>query len=760
MSTITPVKILSFNNVAASNVSNTIMNAPINDVETLNTINAAATFLGNPYVSAQSGVNNLLSQRNEINGARNNVFSSMNSFNSNIVYFKNNLEFANIPAVNPFGSITSFAGSEIPDAVADDFVNTIFNVANLALGNASSANSGVTQLGNAGSAQISSARFELPPGVMPDMSSFDGNSISTPSARFQLPPGVMPDISSFDGNSIPIRNIGDVGVISARKTVAAFDFRRRNPSILFTAAYEPDGIFRGVIVGWKKMLDASGYVIKKRSTFRNKETNFSMSNFDMDQHYASIKSYVDTCVLDFYNIDKKSVIAYLDSSIDNDEVITYRVQAYQTQNSKSLGIFKSNYSKQTIPKENRAAIKAQLERELAKTSNSNTEVISAYSVLSQIFFGDPQFDWILAGVNTRESLDRGDLISQTQLLSFMIANIDDLFEIMDAGKFVAPEDVNVIVDKIKRSITKNGAMQTLKEILVDTGLMFFFEGGSGGVVRDYSVDSLTGVINAKTNNLFLSVASALDPETMTINLGVFSSNLIRVLSNTAGESQSTSKIQSRPQEASLPSNVQFADFSETGSNVLGRNVLDLTTFEGIGMFVRNIRAAYESFKPHFQTVNLPVTPMIPGQFFPTPTTPMIPGQFFPTPSNSEPIQLKSSTPDSTGQLPTFPSNPVQLPTFPSNPVQVPKSPVRLPGAPTVTTPVSPFNPVQLPGAPSNPVQVPKSPVRLPGAPTVTTPVSPFNPVQLPGAPTVPTPQPPSTTFSPGKQFPKSTSGMD
>src|SRR5258708_7069896 len=106
--------------------------------------------------------------------------------------------------------------------------------------------------------------------------------------------------------------------------LAAFDFRKRVPHVIFTADYSPTGKIERAIVSWKKIPDASGYVVKRRSVFENTENIFQFGNVDLISQMEQLGDYIRAYVLTFYDtINSDSVWAFLDKGVSPDQYYLY-----------------------------------------------------------------------------------------------------------------------------------------------------------------------------------------------------------------------------------------------------------------------------------------------------------------------------------------------------------------------------------------------------------------------------------------------------
>lgn len=363
-----------------------------------------------------------------------------------------------------------------------------------------------------------------------------------------------------------------------RDRLSVFDFSKRKPRILFTCSYEPSSKFEGIIVCWKKMRDASGYKIYRKNelTLENKQVKI-----DADQAAASSKSlsdYVKTWAMSFYDtIPADSVISYLDNDAPKDQYFTYTVKAYQIEN-KNIG---SIFSTQVLPVYLTANQRKEIKSEMTKTGQS------IYPFLAKKILGNADLDWVLAAVNVRESINRKDTRTNTRSYSYLTANHEFISTASDNNLLVKPTSVNSVYDRINECMSKFGVMQTIKEVLQETGVLFYFDGkdqkGNNALAdSDSSLDDSSVVSH---------VISAIDEESATLDLSVLSANMpFLIRRDSINVSSGDPKFLAAPEEVSLDFVKQNnVDVRNASPGVFDTTIVDLTTPEGIGKLLRAIR---------------------------------------------------------------------------------------------------------------------------------------------------------------------------
>ena len=420
----------------------------------------------------------------------------------------------------------------------------------------------------------------------------------------------------------------------ADQTLSVLDFSKRVPHVLFTADYAPAGKTIGSIVAWKKIADAAGYVVKRHSVFNLDDTSIELSNFDVASQYASIRDYVRTWLLTFYDIDESSICAYLDKDVLKDDYYFYRISGYQIQKDPSTSLFDSSYvavrlaGSRTKKLLNDMAVLASFGN-ASRTSDKPgaqqplstsydfllpfaSDDVSPYPFIAQELFGDSGYDWLLAGLNVKASKDRSEENLNTRQYSYLNASIYWLIDRMNHDTFVVPNDLDFssVVKNINDAIATYGVTQVIQDLLSETGILYYFDGLEGNVNSNFQ---LVGSQNIEDSGILSTVVAAIDPESMTLDLKTLSSNLSTLLSGQAYamSDKSTDKLasgvkspQSSPSELEIPSNDMTSDPSDAESDVqfvqtlssLGTDVVDLTTYNGISTLMRVLRI-FSDFGP-------------------------------------------------------------------------------------------------------------------------------------------------------------------
>ena len=543
----------------------------------------APSFTGNTLNSQES-------MRNEANKKRNDIYDVLNRVNSFVARAKN---AGFVPPENPFALAMSFNVGRfgfspviIDGGVVTRIVNNIKSY--LTLLAAESAGKLLLDQNSFKAAQLSSAGMSL--------DGFGGTGNTSVDLAKLLP----------DADAIKEQK--------AFESLAIFDFTKRIPKVLFTAFYAPDGVPKGTIIGWKKIPDASGYILRRKNIFDDREVTYTVSNEDVGLQTKRLREYVNAWVLTFYNnIQEEFVYSFLDADISPHGYFFYKVQAYQLQNHSPGAMFVVETQPIHLSIEQKGELRRQIEvldpnngPASQRTIRGSVDTVSPYPVLAHFLLGDSKYDWLLAAVNIRASINRGDSRTTTRNYSYLTSQLNFLFDQADAGKLVAPKNITTVLKNIEDSISKFGVNQVIKETLQETGALYHFEGKDP---NDNALFSNVQTQNTKDSGLVSIVASAIDPETATLNLNTLASNLPQLISgqfvatsqNVSGAKFNPSSRHGlkniKPQTVVIPKEFDQASDKAAEDEIqflskidkLANGVVDLTTVEGLSVFMRVIR---------------------------------------------------------------------------------------------------------------------------------------------------------------------------
>lgn len=395
-------------------------------------------------------------------------------------------------------------------------------------------------------------------------------------------------------------SLDDIKKARADQALSVIDFSKRTPYLLFTLDYVPHQgkPSKGTIIGWKKIPDASGYILKRHDVFAQSDYELTVDNQQVKDQTAVLMDYVRQYALSMLNpIDENSVMLWLDPNVPANDAFVYRIAAYQVRAELKGSVF--DVSPVSAPVT--AATKAAIQNELTvQVGEGNQDLVSPWPAIAQQLLGDAQYDWLLAAVNVRASINRGDPKETTRKYSYLNAQRNFLFTQADQGKLVQPnsEGIGRVINNVSSAIEKYGVNQVVQELLDETGITYYFDG------RDpHGTDSFTraGTLDVQTSPLFSMIGSAIDPDTATLDLKSLASNLPSILG--AGTNPySTTLAAGTPSVGNDPKEIAVEDPNEANDsqaegnlqfvNQLGDlrdSVIDLTTYDGLAKLMRTIR---------------------------------------------------------------------------------------------------------------------------------------------------------------------------
>jgi len=421
------------------------------------------------------------------------------------------------------------------------------------------------------------------------------SSYSLQLAGYDMPlaEGVV-DLLSF------IPNVDKIKRARIRESLGQLNFKNRIPKIIFTAKYDPDNVFQGAIVGWKRIPDASGYRLRRHSVFDNKDVTFELSNEQAAIQYNALKDYIKEWVLSFYEqFDDNSIYAFLDKNVTKHNFYTYHLKAVQNARRDSRFVFDVDVAPFPIAMLQLSDIEKEMQNHVDSTIGTKLEGatfndISPYPFLSKKYYGHDKYDWIIAAANTLAAIERGDDRATVRRFSYLGADLSFLRDQIQLNKFFRPLDPNEVIKNLKESIATFGVSQTILEIIEATGLDLFF--GSKESPQEDTFTRATAVFDERRLGGLTTVLAAIDPETATVDMESLVSNLLIVLQGSTDATRVDES--SSPTEIDVPDTDDKPESAEDPIQFVGEfdpsvEVLDLTTFEGMSEFVRTIRLFFD-----------------------------------------------------------------------------------------------------------------------------------------------------------------------
>jgi hypothetical protein len=520
--------------------------------------------------------NSALADRNAVFDIVDEINASMSKFSSMSVQVTN----------NPFVQITQINVQTISSAVADQLVADMLTLLS-ALNSLDPSGQGSTTT----TAQLSSVRISV-----------DGYGGSGNPAA---------DITAFDAGS---------PYIAQQKALAAlsvFDFTKRTPIVVFTANYAPDQgtSSKGCIIGWRTIPEASGYTLTRTDVFGTKQAQISVNNAALAAQASLLDDYVSTWIINFYDdLTAEDLCLYLDSSISTDSYYFYTVQAYRSQMPDTASIFNVPTAPINLSAAQVTSIKSQL---ISADPSGQADSVNPWPVISQVVFGDSQYDWVLAGVNVRASVNRNDSLTTTVGYAYLTAQLSFLLSQMANGALVMPTGGSpaAIVAAVTSGLSNYGVSQLVYDVMKETAIFYTLDGlapSSNQLLGN------VGAVDPTTSGILATVTAAIDPETLILNLTTLAANIpgafagstfVGVGSNVVPPSGPTQVDSPSPADVGTVGNpIQFL---QSANLAAGTDYADLTTFEGFGLFFRVIRIFYDFSRARnmsgtITAVNVPV----------------------------------------------------------------------------------------------------------------------------------------------------------
>jgi hypothetical protein len=362
---------------------------------------------------------------------------------------------------------------------------------------------------------------------------------------------------------------------------ASSDFRLRRPSVMFVSDFMFAGSNKGQIIGWRKVPQAAGYIVKRINIVTGRETSFTLFNEELAAKFEHISSYV-RMLASFYDFAYGNVVAFLDDTVTPNSLYVYKVTAFQTFVDSRTSVFIS-------PLANSVNLSAQQRKAIIPGD-------SVYPALADRLLGDRKLDWILAGVNIRASISRRDDRSVTRKYAYLDAKPDFIFSQMDSGKLLVPYDVGVVVRTISNNISSFGVVNVLTDVLRDTGILYTFEGIDPAEDGEYTKPK----ISSDETRFLGIISSAIDADTMLVNLRTLVTNLTKFLGGGISDQKDTVGLAVSSRAGVKVLNVDITDrispailgaTAPRRDSELGNldDIVDLHTFEGFSRLIRTIR---------------------------------------------------------------------------------------------------------------------------------------------------------------------------
>lgn len=415
---------------------------------------------------------------------------------------------------------------------------------------------------------------------------------------FSVPKGGTGQISSFDlsvdgfgvGTGDALADIigyqPDADLLKRKRAVdalSALDFKRRRPRMLFIS--DVDDGRTSAIMCWRRMRDASGYRIFARNVFTDETFSSAYNTKDLVDGMSSLP--IDEALSFYDDVSRDDVIAVKIDGLERDVLYAFSVEGTQKTSGGGRTMFQVPTSPIYLSPVQMEQLQDSLSTDAETMGQSSTDSVSPYPAISQILYGDSRYDWVLAAMNFLTGRSRGERDDEVRSASYLGARMSWIQSRLAGGLVVAPDDISTIVDGVESSISSFGISQTILDVIDATGVGLFIaskDDPSGYQDSQIAVDIATGGL--------AKILASIDPETATLDPTVLISNL-----SASGGRTGVPQYRSREIVPIIKTmNVVGQPTKKkplTVAELIGTEIIDLTTYEGISRLMRAIRVFYD-----------------------------------------------------------------------------------------------------------------------------------------------------------------------
>jgi hypothetical protein len=362
-------------------------------------------------------------------------------------------------------------------------------------------------------------------------------------------------------------NVIDANVLKRQQAfdkLSGLTFSKRRPRALFLCERKHDGKV-SLVLGWRRMKDATGYMVRARDVFQDELEEF-------DAGPAAFSS-LDPGVVDFY---RRNVAPLFPSLTENDVALfevdgvrenclaAMSVRAYQKISSGKNDLFRAKVNRLSVTEKDLGAIGS----EMARFAGSSLNDVTPYPFIADFLYGDSSLGWMLAGLNTVASFERGEGLESVTSYSYLGARFTTVSALIKAGKFFVPVDKDEAVKRFDSSVSNFGLARTLAEVLEKCGVLFFFDERENFDVSSLMFDTEAASLET---SLLSTMIEAIDPSSSMVDPREIYAQVSRAVKQSAG-----GKLVVRDDSVEIPK----LDSSDDS--------IDLLTFSGISRFLNVI----------------------------------------------------------------------------------------------------------------------------------------------------------------------------
>lgn len=349
----------------------------------------------------------------------------------------------------------------------------------------------------------------------------------------------------------------DFEAIRTREDREANIFRYKIPRVIFTADYAPEGKVRGTLLCFKA-LDASGYQIRKRNVFTGQVYIYTKSSDELKKTTDLYIDYAQAWCGNFYDqIKAEQLVIFLDEETQDDCLYSYSIMAYQNlSKGKSLfDVASKAVATPSLPPGNKDIVDSS---------------VNQWEKISTSIHGSAYYDWAVCGVSYRAAeLANVSLADRTKGYSYTSKASE-----IPANKLKAASQIQDVMKNYYDCVNRMGLDATVRELLVQTGIIAFFE-SSDALISFYSDRQRLSNSGPRSSKLLQAVQTAVDEKMATVDLSLLQTQVSKLFDDFKVKNQKSGQI--------LAQLKNISSFDSDGK-------VDVLTPRGISSFFRMMRA--------------------------------------------------------------------------------------------------------------------------------------------------------------------------
>lgn len=320
---------------------------------------------------------------------------------------------------------------------------------------------------------------------------------------------------SFEGmRGIPstVFNADSLKRQQALDALRTLDFTKRRPKVLFMAERDEESL--DIVVGWKRMRDASGYLIDLKNVVSGSSVRVDVKSSDLQAP--------DPVAIDFYrrtmapvmgSIAERDVALHRFRDVSPHSVYSLSIVPYQRVISAASGLFRTTLNRLVLTDDRLDSIGQSIQR-MSLGLASGSDWITPYPEISRALYGTDRFGWMLAGLNLLSSFERGEVINTVRGYSYIGAKFSFIRRQIEAGAFYVPAEVTALEVALDRAFSDYGLSATLTEVFDKCGMLLFFDEREGFDVQNASIASDAAL---RETSIMRQILSAIDPVSATVS---------------------------------------------------------------------------------------------------------------------------------------------------------------------------------------------------------------------------------------------------